>query len=173
MIDQIVTDIAAQVTAKLPFVKGVKQIARQDPTGIITKEGPEEWAGIDDAEDGRLYIRFRDGWDRLFTDGRMISGENLQVTDRMRGVFMHYCENEHEIARALTFGILHSVNHSLRYHVRLRTSSTDRQYIYKQETRREEGMKDDRLRLIMIDFDITYRDTMELTPECLPICRVC
>ena len=113
MIDQIVTDIAAQVTAKLPFVKGVKQIARQDPTGIITKEGPEEWAGIDDAEDGRLYIRFRDGWDRLFTDGRMISGENLQVTDRMRGVFMHYCENEHEIARALTFGILHSVNQGI------------------------------------------------------------
>ena len=173
MIEQIISDMAAQLMAALPFVKEVKHIARQDPTGILTKENPEEWAGIDDRNEGRLYIRFRDGWDESVENGSLISAANMKVTARMRGVFMHRCDNELPIARFLAFGILNCENHALRYSVRVRNKSTDRQFIYAQETKRDDGMKDDRLRLIMVDFDVTYKDALLTTPECVPECDVC
>ena len=173
MIDKIATDIATQLLATLPFVKEVKHIARQDPSGILIKEGPEEWAGIDDRKEGRLYLRFRDGWDEMIASGTLISARNMESTARLRGVFMHYCDNELEIARFLAFGIMNCVSEPLRYRVRVRSKSTDKQFIYAQETKRTEGMKDDTLRLIMIDFDVMYKDALLLNPECLPACDVC
>lgn len=173
MIETIVADIAEKLLAKLPFVKDVRHIARQDPTGIIFIELPEEWAGIDDRHDGKLYVRFREGWDIVFADARMVSSKDTTTTARLRGVFMHYCENEHELARFLSFAIMAAENHSLRYSVRLLSVSTDKQFIIAQETKQTEGKPENNLRLIMVDFDVTYRDALLLSPECVPDCHAC
>lgn len=172
MIEAIVTDIAQKVQATLPFVTATKYIARQDPTGIITLERPEEWLGVDDAKAGRLYFRFRDGWDAMFTPGTLISAPNVEETVRLRAVFMHYCTNEQEIARFLAYAILEARNHSIRYSVRLRMKSTDKQFIFAAETKRE-GATANELRLVMIDFDVTYKDAITTTGACLPECDVC
>lgn len=173
MIAAIVSDIASKLTAQLPFVKSVVHIARQDPSGIILLELPEEYAGIDDRHDGKLYIRFREGWEMLFSDARLTSAPDTTATARLRGVFMHYCENDTEIARFLSYAIMACENHSMRYSVKLRTMSTDKQFIVAQETKRPNGIPEDRLRLIMIDFDVTYRDAILVTGDCLPECHVC
>ena len=174
MIDQIAADMAGKLMAQLPYVKAVKYIARQDPTGIIVKEGPEEWVGVDDRNDGRLYIRFRDGWDGMFVEGRLTSAKNMSTIARLRAVYMHVYTNEHELARFLAYTILNCENHELRYAVRLRTWSTDKQFIVTQETKMEgKGIPDDNLRLIMVDFDVQYRDSLLLTPACVPEGIVC
>lgn len=173
MIDQIVLDIATQLKAQLPFVKSTQHIARQDPTGIILLEKPEEFAGVDDRKDGKLYFRFREGWDIMFTAARLTSAPDTTTTARMRGVYMHFCSNEHEIARFLSFAIMACVNHNLRYSVNLRTMSTDKQFILQQETKQEGGWPENNLRLIMVDFDVTYRDALLVEAACVPDCHVC
>ncbi len=173
MIEIIAADIAQKLKAVLPFVTDVKYIARQDPSGIVMKENPEEPTGIDDRNEGGMYLRFRDGWDEMFTAGNLISGRNMIATARLRCVFMHACRNELEIARFIASAIMNCENHSLRYGVKIRTKSTDKQFIYTAETKQKEGMKDNRLRLIMVDFDVTYKESFPNDPKCIPSCDVC
>lgn len=173
MIDQIVLDICEKLKVQLPFVKSTQHIARQDPKGIILLEQPEEYAGIDDRADGKLYVRFRDGFDVMFSAARLISGKDTTTTTMLRGVFMHYCDNEIEIARFLSFGIMACENHALRYSVNLRRMSTDKQFILQQETKQPGGWPENKLRLIMVDFDVTYRDALLMEAACVPECHVC
>ena len=173
MIDEVIADIATKVKAQLPFVKTTQHIARQDPTGIILIERPEDWAGIDDRHDGNMYIRFREGWETMFSAAALVSAKDTTVTKRMRAVFMHYCTNEHEIERFLSFGIMNCVNHQLRYTVTLRNASTDKQFILAQETKQTQGKPENRLRLVMVDFDVSYRDSLLTTGACVPNCDGC
>lgn len=177
MIDTILDSIATQVKQTCSWVKVTKHIARQDPaSGIVLLERPEEWVGIDDQHDGRMYFRFRDGWDMTFSDARLISGKANKSTARMRGVLLHYCTNQHEIARFTSFAILNSQGYGdPRYSVILRSMSTDKQFITKQETKKDDfNVKDDRLRLVMVDFDVFYKDAILLgDPVCLPTCDGC
>ena len=175
MIHTIIADIAAKLQAQLPWVKSTCAIARQDPsTGVILIENPEEYAGIDDRRDGRLYFRFREGWETLYTDARMVSGPDTTTTKRMRAVLTHFCDNEHEIARFTGLALMNARNHAMRYEVRLRTDTTDKQFIIAQEAKVQAGTNNDRIRLWMVDFDVTFRDAV-LTgePTCLPTCHVC
>lgn len=174
MIDNIVASIAGQLTARLPWVVEVKSIGRQDPTGILVKEDGEEWIGIDDRWIGRMYIRFRDGMEMSYADAGVTSAPNVTATAKMRGVFMHNCKNEIEVSRWLTYTLGDARGYDeLRYRTMLKASSTDKQYIYAQETKRSDGMKNNDLRLILVDFDIIYRDAIVLTNDCIPDCHEC
>jgi hypothetical protein len=173
MIDTIVAQIASQLTSRLPWLVEVKSIGRQDPSGILVKEDGEEWIGIDDRWLGRMYIRFRDGAEMSYADARVTSAPNISVTAKMRGVFMHNCKNELEVSRWLSYAIADARGYELRYRTMLKASSTDKQYIFKEETKRPEGMKNNDLRLILVDFDIVYRDAIVLTNDCVPDCHEC
>jgi hypothetical protein len=173
MIDTIVNDISIQLTSRIPWLVEVKSIGRQDPTGILVKEDGEEWIGIDDRWLGRMYVRFRDGAEMSYADARVTSAPNMTVTAKMRGVFMHNCKNEHNIARWLAYAISDARGYELRYRTALKASSTDKQHIYKEETKRQEGMKNNDLRLVLVDFDIVYRDAIVLTNDCIPDCHEC
>lgn len=176
MIVEVIADIGQKVKAQLPWVVDVQSIARQDPTGIIVFFDPEQWVGIDDRETGRMYVRYRDGWDALFSDARLTSVQDTTATYRMRAVFMHTCTNEDDIARFLSYSIMGATNYELRYAVRLRSVSTDKQFIVKQEMKtpdEQSGVPNDNLRLVMVDFDVTMRDSVLNGTECIPPCNGC
>lgn len=175
MVDTICAHIASQLTTQFSsWLNVVKYIARQDPTGVIVKEQPEEWVGINDAVPGHAYIRFRDGDDIVFSNGTLTSAPNMRSTARLRLVMFHRCDNEHEIARYLSFGLLNCRGYGQpRYSVTVLRCSTDRQVIYREETKRDDGMRDDNLRLIRVDFDVAYRDGILDGETCIPPCNVC
>lgn len=173
MIDEIAADIALKVQAQLPYVTAVKYLARQDPSGVLVKEDAEEWVGIDDRTDGAMYIRLRDGWEESYTNASLTSAPNMEATAYLRAVFMHRCGNEIPIARFLALALMNSRNHSMRYATKLRRKSTDKQFIYGLETKRDDGMPNDTLRLVMIDFDVTYKESAVEGTDCIPNCHVC
>jgi hypothetical protein len=174
MIQTIVEHIGTQVVSQLPFVDAWKSLARQDVSGIIVKEQPEEWVGIDDRHVGTAYCRLRDGWDMTVVDGRLSSAPNMSSVAGLRSVFIHRCGNEHEIARYFAFAIMNARGYdALRYAVQVQRVSTDKQFIYQQETKRNDAIRSDDLRLVMVDFTVTYKDHLSLTPECVPECHVC
>lgn len=177
MIDQILADIGTQLRAQLPWVTETLAIARQDTSGVVFLQRPEGYSGIDDNRPGRLYFRFRDGWDASYSQASLISGPDTKTTEHIRAVLMHTCSNEHEIARFLALGLMNARNNAAafgRYSTNVLRRSTDLQEIVKQETKNTEGLGNDRLRLCMVDFDVTYRDAV-LTgdPTCIPACNVC
>lgn len=173
MIDEIIADIATKVKGSLPFVQSTQYIARQDITGIIHTDDEEAYSGIDDQKDGHLYFRFRDGMDETIVSGSLTSARNMEVTARMRAVFLHRCGNELPIARFLAFGIMSCENHAMRYAVRVRAKSTDKVFIYQQETKQPKGPANNDIKLVMVDFDVTYKDGLIYKPECVPACHVC
>lgn len=173
MIEQIAADLSTRLRNTLPWVNEVLYIARQDPAGIILLEKPETYAGVNDQKPGRAYIRFREGWETAFTNGDLTSAPNLEVTSRLRLVYMHFYSNGLDLARFLANTLNSARSHTLRYGVTLRQGSTDKQFIVGQEANADKGIPDDRLQLVMIDFDVTYRDAVSLDPSCIPAGRVC
>lgn len=178
MIEDILNDIGAQLRAQLPWVTETVAVARQDVRGVVLMEKPEQYAGIDDTKIGRVYFRFRDGWDATYAGARQISGPDTTTTEQIRGVLVTRCKNIHEIARFLALGIMNARNHADpkfgRYFTTVLRRSTDKPFIVEQETKGAGDMKNDDIRLVMVDFDVTYRDAV-LTgePTCVPPCNGC
>lgn len=176
MIQQCAEDIGAKVMAQLEWVTAWKCIARQDPTGVIVHfVGGEQWVGIDDRRSGAAYCRFREGVDAMFADAKLTSARDATTTYRMRAVFMHHCSNDTEIARFFAWSIMSAQNWDLRYMVRLRSMSSDKQWILQQEAKKapDSGIPDDNLNLALVDFDVTVRDTILEGATCVPPCDAC
>lgn len=173
MIHDIINDIGTTLVNKLPWVVEFKQLARQDVSGTIVKEDGEEWVGIDDRWLGRVYFRLRDGIDSTYNVASISSHPDTSTITKLRAVLMHNCKNEHEILRWMSHTIGVSRNHAMRYKVVLINGSTDKQYIVQQETKKSGGIPDDHMRLVMVDFDVIYKDALDLNNNCPPDCNEC
>lgn len=177
MIDEILADIGTQLRGQLPWVTETVSVARQDVRGVVLVESPEQYAGIDDTKPGRLYFRFRDGVDAVYSAARLTSAPDITTTEKIRAVFMCRCKNINEIARFLVLALMNVRNESAsfgRYYTTVLTRSTDKNHIIEQETKMTTETRDDALQLVMVDFDVTYRDAVLTgTPTCVPACHVC
>lgn len=170
MFRKAVADISKRMCDTFPWVREVPGILRMDPKGILVLEGGETWKGIDDRSIGRVYIRYRDGWDALYDTEKLTScGSTMRATHRMRCVGMHL--QKCDMADTVASFLRSCKDPSGGYSVKVLQATNDKQFVVTSETPLN-GIPDDRLRLFMVDFDLRVR-VSTFDPSCLPDCHEC
>lgn len=160
--------------ARLAWIDTVAFIGRQDPTGVITNRD-EDNLGIDDTEGNKMYVRYT-GDDHTYkrADRPKTSRPTKEVTASLRLVFIHKCENDDEIERAIQneMELAPFAQGAPKYHVNVQKSSKDKQGIFNDETKQGTTANLSH-QLMRFDFTITYDRVVNPDPDCIPTCRGC